>query len=211
MSKVVFDGTNKLININTGVTSIDVETELYDAWLNWELSGSTDAAFRKVGGESIGVGQTMPTYYFLINNWKVRAENVNVNIATNLYSDDYTSPFIIVNSAVYVKNSDSPNLSTLDKIDSNLELVLGLVQQNFRFTEQTYNDNNDLTSGVINIYASSLDCDSETDPIATYLISATYDENNLLNDYKVIREEYILVDENEDIFIDENDNVFVLE
>lgn len=215
MSKVTFDGLNKLIIIDTGVTTIDVKTELYEEWQNWELSGSSDAAFRTVGGDVLTVNETMPIYYFLINNWKIYAKDVNVSIATNLYSDDFVDLVTIVNSAVYVKNSDTPNLptivNTLTGITSNLKLILGLVQHNFSFSQQTYNKGQDLTSSVITLYNTASNLKLNLDSIASYKITANYNSLGLLIDYNVCTQDPILVDEHRSEFVDENGDTFILE
>lgn len=192
MAKVTFDGPNKLIIVNTGVTSIDVETDLYTAWKQWVLTGGGSiyaAAFRIVGGDVIGTNQYVPTYYFLINNWKVKVENLSVNFSSNLYSDDYLNPFNITNSSVYVQNSDVPDISnitnSLTAITYDVTHILGLVQHNFRFSGQTYNSDGNLISGIISIYSSAVACELGTSPISTYNISAEYDSNDRLIDYKV--------------------------
>lgn len=192
MSKVTFDGSNKLIIVNTGVTTIDVEVDLYTAWKQWVLTGGGsiyDAAFRTVGGDVIGANQYVPTYYFLINNWKVKVENLTVNFSTNLYSDNYLNPFTITNSSVYVQNSDVPDISSISNsltgITSSVTSILGLVQHNFRFSGQTYNSDGNLTSGIISIYNSAAACQLGTSPISTYNVSAEYDSDSRLIDYKV--------------------------
>lgn len=222
MSKITFDILNKYIIVNSGVTTIDVKTELYEEWQNWSLSGSTDSVFRIVGGDFLGVNQTMPIYYFLINYWRIYVEDLDVSFATNLYSDDFVNPIIIVNSVVYVKNSDTPNLptmvddlttvrDTLTGVTSDLRLILGLVQHNFSFSRQTYNASQDLTSGIINLYGSADDTASNIDSIASYKITATYNKIGLLTDYNVCTQEHLLADNGGSLFADENGDIFRLE
>lgn len=70
--------------------------------------------------------------------------------------------------------------------DINLQLILGLVQHNFRMTNQIYDANGNMTSAEVNIYPSSADATAETNSINTYYITAVYDGNNRLIDYKMI-------------------------
>jgi len=221
MSKITFDIPSKYIIINSGVTTIDVKTDLYEEWQNWNLSGTTDSAFRTVGGDVLGVNQNIPVYYFLINNWRLYIEDLSVSVATNLYSDDYVNPITIVNSVVYVNNSDTPNLptivndistikTTLLESTTDLKLILGLVQHNFSFSQQEYNASKNLTSGVINLYNSASDVESDVDSIASYKITALY-ENDLLVDYNVVAQEHIFADELGIEFADENGDIFILE
>lgn len=70
--------------------------------------------------------------------------------------------------------------------NTNLQLILGLVQHNFRMTNQVYDANGNMTSGQINIYPSSADATAQTNAINTYYITAVYDGNNNLIDYKMV-------------------------
>ena len=110
MSKVTFDPINKLININSGETSLDVGIDLYSDWKEWLLmddNAKWEAAFRTFGGDPTSEEQTAPAYFFLINGWKVLADQVEVVIQTNLYSDDGLSPFVVNNAAVTNRTSDA--------------------------------------------------------------------------------------------------------
>jgi hypothetical protein len=99
-SKVTFDGDNKLILVNPGVTGVLVESDIYS---NWKESSQVydylkyDAAMRNVGGDPINVeGDKLGATFFLINGWKIRTweGNHNLSVIGNLYSDDGLSPFV---------------------------------------------------------------------------------------------------------------------
>lgn len=193
MSKVSFDGVNKLITINTGVTSLDVRNDVYLEWKSWAiLNPMYWAAFRAVGGDKTGTYQNAPEYYFLTNGWQIVATDVNVTINENLYSDDYDNPFIITNSSIISKNSDIPRIdsigNSLTGITESLKLILGLVQQNYRLSEQIYDSEGRLLSVKIKLYNTKEDCDAETNYFASYSMTAAYDTNGLLYDYKVVRD-----------------------
>lgn len=66
-----------------------------------------------------------------------------------------------------------------------LKNILGLTQHNFRFYDQTYS-NGLLTSGKIRIYETAVDTNTDSNPLKTYSITATYDGSNNLTSYKVI-------------------------
>ena len=99
MANVTFDGDNRRININTGITTIDVVSDLYKAWKDWVMVGNNmcyPQAFRYVGGDAIGGGNRIASYFFLMNGWKVKPfeGNQTLNINGNLFSDDGADPFV---------------------------------------------------------------------------------------------------------------------
>lgn len=78
--------------------------------------------------------------------------------------------------------------SQLTLQDTNLELILGLVQSNFRMTGQVYDSNGNLTDATITIYPTAADVALETNAIASYTVSATYDGNGKPNNYQVTKD-----------------------
>lgn len=119
MAKITFDGANKIIEVNAGVSQIDVQTDLYSEWKAWLVEDADNMkwaqAFRTFGGDitsydpGTGTTQYAPRYYFLMNGWRIKIDNgLIVNINTNLYTDagdniiyDVTSP-----SGVNARNND---------------------------------------------------------------------------------------------------------
>ena len=73
--KVTFDGVNKLILINPGETSLDVQADVYSAWKQWSII-ETNLKYLNpiatVGGEPTIEGQRLDVTYFLINGWKIK-------------------------------------------------------------------------------------------------------------------------------------------
>jgi len=188
MSKVTFDGLNKLIIINTGVTSIDVEIELYSEWKKWVLidpNSQWDAAFRTVGGDIIGVNQFIPKYFFLINNWKIKVENLTVNFTTNLYSDNYINPIDIINSSVLIINSDVPGTTQLSAITysiSNIDSGITIINNEMMIINSgisdIYENTLNINSGITNMNNNILIIDSGITNINTELNNIN---NNVLN------------------------------
>jgi len=75
--KVTFDGPNRIIRINYGVTYLEVQKDIYQAWKEWATySEAYNAKYMKaievVGGEFISEGKQIATYFFLINGWRVQ-------------------------------------------------------------------------------------------------------------------------------------------
>lgn len=111
--KVTFDGSNKLININPDVSSINVIADLYSAWKHWLLESDNTKypqAFRTFGGDPTNREETQfaPQYFFLMNNWKVLVDGIDLVVQSNLYTDSGESPFTVINNgSVSNRNSDS--------------------------------------------------------------------------------------------------------
>jgi len=96
MSKVTFDGDRQLIVVNTGVTYIDIRTDVYSEWKRWVLQGDNSKypmAFRVVGGDPLPDSQLGLTF-FLLNDWKIRPYEGDhrLTINGNLYKEDNTDP-----------------------------------------------------------------------------------------------------------------------
>lgn len=97
--KVTFDGLNKVIIINYGVTEINVKEDLYSAWKNWVLLEGNSKwlnAFSAIGGEPTISGKFLGTTYFLVNGWKLRTWEGNHRLIVNgnIYADDGSEIFI---------------------------------------------------------------------------------------------------------------------
>lgn len=75
MAKVTFDGPNKLIIVDNGITELDVQIDLYSDWKEWmSLSDNNKFlyAMRSTGGDpTTGIKYVAP-YFFLCNGWKIR-------------------------------------------------------------------------------------------------------------------------------------------
>lgn len=95
--KVAFDGPNKIIYVNEGVTELDVKIDLYSAWKEWKIN-SLEAphptaylnAFTAVGGDPITDTQDLGVTYFLENGWRIQPfaskQSYTLTIRGNLYT-----------------------------------------------------------------------------------------------------------------------------
>ena len=116
---VSFEGLTKRMVV-TGVSMVDVQRDLYSAWKHWLIlsdNAKYEQALRSVGGDGVGGGQQSPSYFFLMNDWKVVVDGINVDFSLNLYCEEATNtstfPFVILNNgAVSYKVSDSPVVSS---------------------------------------------------------------------------------------------------
>lgn len=65
--------------------------------------------------------------------------------------------------------------------------IIGLCQENYRIFDEEYDPNLNLISCTIKIYANASDVDTDTNPIAIYEQSSTFDSKKRLTSYKVKR------------------------
>ncbi len=125
MVVVTFDGPNKLMNVISGTTNIDVEKDLYSDWKEWILLSDNAKylrALRTTGGDPTNAAGTSfsPKYFFLMNGWRVKIDGDTVIVERNLYVDEGGSPFIVINDGgVTSTNSDAQVIenSISEKLD----------------------------------------------------------------------------------------------
>jgi len=91
--KVTFDGPNKLILINVGVTSLDVKQDIYSDWKEWSQYYTNLQylpAIRVVGGDTISDTKAVGSSFFLQNGWQIKPYVGNYDLAVdgNLYTDN---------------------------------------------------------------------------------------------------------------------------
>jgi len=133
MSKVDFNGKNRLITVKNNTQLIDVGADLYSEWKRWVQIGNNSSfapAFRTFGGDNTSGGQTAPKYFFLMNGWKIVVDGQYTVFASNLYADDGNSPFVLLNGGnVLNKVSDSPTVSVSETLNPDEhDALMGLEQ-----------------------------------------------------------------------------------
>jgi hypothetical protein len=74
--------------------------------------------------------------------------------------------------------------------DAVLHRILGLSQENYRIFNPAYikkNGQQCMTSATIKTYSTALDCTNDTNKLAEYQITATFDAEARMSSYKVIK------------------------
>jgi len=119
--KVTFDGINKLILINEGVTCINFKVDVYSAWKEWvriETNSGFTKAIQGIGGDPTPNGFIGATF-FLENNWKIRTweGDHTLNLTGNIFARDGSSitvptinPHSITVSSTVSNLIDVPNI-----------------------------------------------------------------------------------------------------
>lgn len=99
-NKVDFDGINKIIYVHPEVTSLDIRSEVYSAWIDWVILRDNTKflpALRYTGFDPIGGGQYTGDSYFLTNGWKLSVDLSKVRITGVLFSDNYPTAYYTPN------------------------------------------------------------------------------------------------------------------
>jgi len=128
---VTFDGDNLLIVLESGVSEIDAQVDLYSDWKEWFKTGTNSrypVAFDTTGGDPVGPTQNVGRYFFLRNDngWRIRPpeEDITINIIGGLYGRDdaldlvvptvgsYTVLVSVSRSALALEISAAPAITT---------------------------------------------------------------------------------------------------
>lgn len=94
MPNVTFDGVNRIIQVNAGVSELNADVDLYSDWKEWVLQGDNSKypqAFRTVGGDPLAGTSTLGRFYFLMNNWKIKthpSQTDELLIVGNVFTED---------------------------------------------------------------------------------------------------------------------------
>ena len=94
---------------------------------------------------------------------------------------------LVIYHATYFSYGKANDYECVDALFDDVQLILGLVQNNFRITDAVYDSNHLLTSATIKIYANASDCTNDTNAIATYSMTAVYNAENEMTSYKVVK------------------------
>lgn len=133
--KVTFDGTNKVIIVNFGVTELDFGLDVYSAWKEWMqdpnlLNTRYEAALGVVGGDPLPSNRQLGTTFFLENGWKLRTWDGDhiLTVNGNVFSRDGSDPFIPTLQPVRV----TVNFNTSSVVET---IVAGDAQQSEKVDE----------------------------------------------------------------------------
>jgi hypothetical protein len=154
---------------------------LLDTNGNYKLSQIVTYEVRKSSDSTLVLSGT------LTNIGNIYTASILLPVLGNYYIL-YFSPIDFENGLenISVQTSDFTDIQTsLDDLAIKICKVLGLVQSNFRITNQVYNVHNCLTSAKIAIYNTALDTTNQINPLSEYNVVAVYDINKRLVDYKV--------------------------
>lgn len=127
---MIFDGTNKIIQLESGDgLSVNV-SDIYSQWKDWVLSGNSqyDQAMSSIGGDEITVILSLGSTFFMENDWKIRPQEADheLELIGNVYTRDGSNPVIptvgvyrvlVTNRVSNLINTVSTAASTLTAAD----------------------------------------------------------------------------------------------
>lgn len=179
--KVTFDGINKLILVNDGVTSLDVQIDIYSSWKEWILlddyiNAKYEQALTTVGGEPTIENQKLDVTYFLINGWKIKPYpgSYTLNIVGNLFDVDGGEIKVSADTS-FAGGLVVPNNIT---INTNTSVIVRQVTPEVYFSDTDRGTLSDVSASVVDIQ-STLDSQGlQIDDISGSVNS----NNNLLLD-----------------------------
>jgi hypothetical protein len=132
--KVSFDGPNKLIFVNEGVTELDVKIDLYSGWKEWvrksqqgPRSAAYEGAFSVLGGEPISNDLNVGSTFFLENGWRIqpyaqKGFAYTLTIKGNLFTREVgENPFLIAEGvSVSLIRSNIVDLIRVESLSANI-------------------------------------------------------------------------------------------
>jgi len=105
---------------------------------------------------------------------------VGYNFTEDYVFSAFESTLPIGEQYVYMSNdSDSQNTQGV------MKQILGMVQSNFKMTNQSYDPNGNLENAIIHTYEDAANTNADTNRLHTYSIAASYNAEGQLTDYKV--------------------------
>ena len=151
--KVVFDGENRVIIVNTGVTELNFREDIYSAWKEWvvdpnQQNGEYPLAIQAVGGEDLPGNRNLGTTYFLENGWRIRP-----------WEGDHS---LTISGNFFTREGDSPVIATVNPwtitINLNTSTLIETITQQTNITSSDINAIvNSIWNDAINNGQSALD------------------------------------------------------
>ena len=106
-----FDGANLVVTLDSGVTTIDIQDDLYEAWKDWMLESPANrkypVLFDILGSQVIDLATGVDTgaIFFLRNDlgWRIKPpeEDITIYAIGNLAPKDSTLPIIRATDGAY--------------------------------------------------------------------------------------------------------------
>jgi len=104
-----FNGETLVITLDSGVTDISVQDDLYEAWKDWMLASPLNRkyppAFRTIGGDPLSPVINAGAYFFLQNDlgWRIKPpeEDITIYLSGNLAAEDSSIDMFIPTTGTF--------------------------------------------------------------------------------------------------------------
>ena len=119
--KCTFDGVNRLILVNQGITAIDVTTDIYSDWKEWVQSYDNAKwlpAVNSIGGEPTPDGRIGATF-FLLNGWRIKPwqGDYRLTVNGNLYTTEGDNPFLSISGVSVSSTVSDLNTMLIERVE----------------------------------------------------------------------------------------------
>ncbi len=162
--KVTFDGPNKLILVNEGELTIDVQRDVYSNWKEWSARRDNIKylqALSVLGGDPITDSTFIGDTYFLENGWRIQPYNSQSGYILDVVGNIYTrepgqnpvNPTPNVSVTLTRSNITESSITNLEQTENRLlEIwkILGLDAANPQVIRDTSITVGDITLSITN-------------------------------------------------------------
>lgn len=140
--KVSWDGLNRIIYVNEGVTELDIKIDVYSAWKEWVLASpeyptasTWKEAISAIGGEPLNDTLNVGSTFFLENGWRIQP------LASK-------TPYILtVNGNIYTREAGGNPFLFAEGVSVNLTRS-NIVDQVVASSTLSANDKSDIAAAV---------------------------------------------------------------
>ncbi len=185
-----YEGNHKLDVIGNIYTFEEGEDPFVNTLGNYRVTINVRLSARAtkvISGSGVTTQDKNDIIAGIVPTLSTKVDNVSSNVS--IMWEEVQDISNVTSNVLVMENNVMSNVQVIKNdvqvIKPEVQNILGLVQHNFRYTDQVYDSNGNMISGKIKLYSTAEDLNSNASPISVYNVNAIYDTNNRLKDYKV--------------------------
>lgn len=131
--KVTFDGRKRTITVNSRVTEINIQVDVYSDWKEWVRLHDHlkfTRAIRTIGGDPTIDIQKAGDLYFMMNDWRIVIDLSKTRVTGVIFSDNFDSPFIDFTGKVVYQSLVSSLVTSITTVQNVVTGDLSIVPDN---------------------------------------------------------------------------------